>query len=510
MVDSLYSQSIWTKTSPPRFFQPLKQDLNTDICIIGGGIAGLSTAYSLARAGRNVVVVTAGPIGGGETALTSAHLSWALDDRFYHLETIFGTEGARLAGESHIAAVEQIEAIVREEKIDCDFKWVNGFLISEDEDTKKILQKEYDAINRIGFSGISMLESCPLSSWNSALVLQFERQAQFHPLKYLAGLTDALVKLGCSFYTETHVKSVTDSDGDQTCRAVTDNSNTITCSDIVVCTNTPFNDRVTMHTKQAPYRTYIVELAIPRDTIPTALYWDALDPYHYVRIVSIENEQYDILLVGGEDHKTGQVDDTENHFEILETWARSHFPMAKGKVGEWSGQVLEPADSLAFLGRNPGDEHVYIATGDSGHGLTHGTLAGILITDLILGKENPWQTLYDPARRPWGAVGEFLKENLNVAKQYADWAKGSDVDSTDEIIPGSGVVMRRGAKYVAVYKDNSGQLHELSAVCPHLYCLVSWNDSEKSWDCPCHGSRFDAYGGLLNGPATQGHGEVEE
>jgi Rieske Fe-S protein len=237
------------------------------------------------------------------------------------------------------------------------------------------------------------------------------------------------------------------------------------------------------------------------------LYWDTPDPYHYIRLQEVDARLDparldDILIVGGEDHKTGQEDDADERFKCLEDWTRERFPMVKSIDFRWSGQVMEPVDYMGFIGRNPGvDEHIYIATGDSGNGITHGTIAGMLLSDLILGKENPWEKLYDPSRKTLRAAGEFLKENLNVAAQYADWARQSEVGSYDEIEPGSGAVVRRGTSKVAVFKDEQGTIHERSAVCTHLYCIVNWNTAERTWDCPCHGSRFDPYGNVVNGPA---------
>jgi Rieske Fe-S protein len=211
-----------------------------------------------------------------------------------------------------------------------------------------------------------------------------------------------------------------------------------------------------------------------------------------------------VLIVGGEDHKTGQAGDHEERYARLEAWARERFPMIQGVEFRWSGQVLETIDGLAFLGRNPLDEpNVFIATGDSGMGMTHGTIAGMLLTDLILGRENPWATLYDPARKTLRAIGEFARENLNVLAQYADWLTPGDVSSPEEVRPGTGAVVRRGLAKVAVYRDEQGVLHERSAACPHLGCVVGWSDAEKTWDCPCHGSRFDRYGRVLNGPANR-------
>jgi Rieske Fe-S protein len=281
---------------------------------------------------------------------------------------------------------------------------------------------------------------------------------------------------------------------------------------IVVATNSPINDIVTMHTKQFAYRTYVIAAKIPKGSLPPALWWDTGDqestwitkPYHYVRTQRYD-ETHDLLICGGEDHKTGQAGkeniSEEDRYNLLEFWARKHFPSMEEIVYRWSGQVMEPLDSLAFIGRNPGNENVYIVTGDSGNGMTHGTIAGMLISDLIMGYNNPWEDIYDPSRVTLKVTGDFLKEAGNMAAQYLDFLTPGDMSSIEDLNNDDGAVMRSGIRKVAVYKDEQGQVHAFSASCPHLGCNVRWNADEKSFDCPCHGSRFSCTGKVLNGPA---------
>jgi Rieske Fe-S protein len=287
-----------------------------------------------------------------------------------------------------------------------------------------------------------------------------------------------------------------------------------------VATNSPVNDWVEIHTKQAPYRSFVVGFRVPTGAIARALYWDVEDPYHYVRLqqeASETNKQNapawssEILIVGGEDHKTGQEDDGELRFRRLEAWARLRWPQIQEVAFQWSGQVMESQDYLGFIGRNPRDkQNIYIATGDSGMGMTHGTIAGMLISDLILGKENPWTDLYDPGRIKLRAAQEFISENVNVAAQYADYFTGGDVSTAKDVARGSGAVLRRGIKKVAVYRDQQGAVLECSAVCPHLGGIVRWNSTENTWDCPLHGSRFDPNGNVINGPANGGLASSDE
>jgi glycine/D-amino acid oxidase-like deaminating enzyme/nitrite reductase/ring-hydroxylating ferredoxin subunit len=330
--------------------------------------------------------------------------------------------------------------------------------------------------------------------------LKFPRQAQFDVLQYLRGVAAAAQARGVRVFNHTHANTV---QGGADAHVATDHG-VVRARAVVVATNTPVNDLVAIHTKQAPYRTYVVGARIPAGSMPPILLWDTPDPYHYVRLRQGDHASgTDVLIVGGEDHKTGQADDGEERFRRLEAWTRERFPNVEAFEFRWSGQVMEPIDSLALIGRNPLDSvNVYIATGDSGNGMTHGTIAGMLITDLITGRENPWAGLYDPSRKSLGALNEFARENLNVAAQYADLVTPGEVADVSEIVPGQGAIVRRGLKKVAVYRATDGVFHERSAFCTHLGCVVRWNSLEATWDCPCHGSRFQVDGHVVNGPAN--------
>jgi nitrite reductase/ring-hydroxylating ferredoxin subunit len=265
-----------------------------------------------------------------------------------------------------------------------------------------------------------------------------------------------------------------------------------------VATNAPVNNLLILHTKQAPYMTYVIAAPVPAGSVPDILAWDTGDPYHYIRL------QGELLIVGGEDHKSGQAADSPQRYQRLEAWTRARFPMLGQVAFQWGGQVMEPADYLGFIGRNPlDDENIFVVTGDSGMGLTHGTIAGILLTDLIMGRENAWESAYSPSRVPLRAAGEMAKEDLNMAAQYGDWLTGGDVASVADIPAGQGAIVRRGLEKLAVYKDEDGTVHERVAACPHLGCVVQWNPGAQTWDCPCHGSRFDAHGRVINGPANR-------
>lgn len=493
------SQSLWMEVPLPSFPQ-LDADMKADVCIVGAGIVGLTCAYTLAKAGKSVIVVDQGPVAGGQTARTTAHLSWALNDRYYTLEKYFGENGARLVAESHSAAIDYIEKIILEEKIDCDFERLEGYLFAAPEDSKDILEKEYTAIQKTG-KGIFKSPRAPFSSsFDTGPCLQFPRQGQFHVLKYLRGLIEAILKYGGKIFCNTHINHFEEN---SSCVVSTQSGLKLTSQSLIVATCTPVNNRLYIHTKQAAYRTYVIAASIPKDSVPKGLYWDTSDPYHYIRIQKhLSDPQLEWLIVGGEDHKTGQDSHIEARYDTLEKWARQRLPMINKIEYRWSGQVFNTIDSLAFIGKNPGDTNIYIATGDSGNGMTHGTIAGILLPDLILGKANPWQSLYEPSRKTLSAASEFIQETLNMAIQYEDWFTPGELKEFDSLAPDEGMILREGLKKIAVYKDKEGTLHANSAVCPHLGGCVRWNPGEKSWDCPCHGSRFNGCGKIITGPAN--------
>jgi glycine/D-amino acid oxidase-like deaminating enzyme/nitrite reductase/ring-hydroxylating ferredoxin subunit len=490
------TSSAWYDGIAPPSADPLSGSERADVCIVGAGIAGLMTAYLLAREGRSVVVLEQSEIGGGETARTTAQLVTALDRGWASIRSFHGAGGARSAAASHAAAIDRLETLVREEGIDCGFERLDGWLVGAPAPRER-LDEELDAARDAGVA-VEGMARAPIGAVDTGPCLRFDEQAQVQPLLLMRGLSAAARRLGVRIFAPAHVTAI---EGSAPVRVVTADGPFVLAEGVVLATNSPIHDAVTIHTKQAPYRTYVVTARVQHGAVPRGLFWDMAEPFHYVRLAAGEDDT-DLLVVGGEDHKTGQDEEPPDiRYARLESWARSWFPAMGPIVHRWSGQVLESMDGLAFIGRVETRPDVYVVTGDSGNGMTHGAIAGMLLTDLIQGRSNPWADVYDPSRLRLKAMGEMTREGVNVAAQYAQWVRPGTARSADEVRPGAGAVVRRGLSKVAVYRDPDGVVHECSAVCPHLKCIVAWNAAEQSWDCPCHGSRFDPAGRVLSGPA---------
>lgn len=521
MSDLAVHQSIWRQNETSN--RPaLNEDIRCDVCVVGAGMAGLSTAYTLARERLRVVVIDKGTIGGGETLHTTAHLSNAIDDRFHVIRALHGELGARICAESHAAAIDHIESIVNAHRIDCDFERVSGYLFLPPGAPLDELQTELTAARAAG-ADVEAAPRVPWPDFEAGPSLRFARQAQINAGRYMTGMARAFEDAGGRIYCGTEMQALSRSP----LQITTQDGCAISCHAVVLATNTPAINRVSVHIKQAAYRTYALALRIPEGYVPHGLYWDTRQrsedsgdsAYHYVRVSKLNVAgsaapvSEEALIVGGEDHRTGQDEDGEARWKRLESWARQRFPRAGQVECKWSGQVWEPADHVAFIGRNPMDsDEIYVVTGDSGMGMTHGAIAGLLLPALIGGRAHPWSKLYDPARVTLRS-SDLYQENLNTAVQYMDWLKPGDVDLVEEIRPGCGAIVRNGLALHAVYRDESGSLHECSAVCPHLGGIVHWNSAEATWDCPCHGSRFDVHGRVITGPAnsplTQLHPQPE-
>ena len=488
---------MWMDVEVAPNARQLEGDVSADTVIVGSGIAGISTAYELAVAGQKVVVVDRGAIAGGVTARTSAHLAPLCDDLTSEMIKLRGEDLSRQFYESQAAAVDRIEEIQNQEDIACDFRRLDGYLFQAQSTDSQIIDEELDAVRKVGapvdrLVGIEALAGC-----DKQHVLRYPRQGTFHPLKYLNGVARIVEAKGGAFYPGTVVRTIEEKNG--SVRVGTDRGN-ITARAAVVATNSPIVDIFALHTKMAPYRTYVIAFEINRGILADALYWDTLDPYHYVRLQpGYGRTEY--VIVGGADHKSGEADNADARFSALEAWARNLIPRLGDVAYRWSGQVLDTIDYAGFIGRNPGNDNVYVHTGDSGQGMTHGALGGLINSALILGRPAKWVDVYEPSRKTPAAIGNFLRENATTVRNFAEYLAPGELSSLDELRPGHGAIVRQGLSKVAAYRDEQGNLYTRSAACTHIGCHLHWNSFETCWDCPCHGSHFAVDGSVLNAPA---------
>jgi glycine/D-amino acid oxidase-like deaminating enzyme/nitrite reductase/ring-hydroxylating ferredoxin subunit len=475
----------------------LERDSACDTVVIGAGMAGISTAYELAREGQKVVVIDRGRIAGGITARTSAHLAPLCDDLTSEMIKLRGEDISRAFYQSQAEAVDRIEEIQKIEDITCDFRRLDGYLFQALDTAPDIIDEELDAVRKVRapvdrIVGVQALAHCERQH-----ALRYPRQATFHPLKYLGGLVAAIEAKGGVFFAGTAVDAVEEANGSV---VVKTGRGKISANAAVAATNSPIVDRFALHTKMAPYRTYAMAFEIPRGALPDALYWDTLDPYHYLRLQPGEGRT-DHVIIGGADHKSGEADDAAQRFEALEAWTRNLVPRLGGETHRWSGQVLDTIDYAAFIGRNPGSENVFVHTGDSGQGMTHGAAGAMLNAALILGQQTKWAEVYEPSRKTPSAIGNFLRENVTAVKNFAEYLAPGELSSLDELKSGHGAIVRQGLSKIAAYRDTHGNLFTRSAACTHVGCHLHWNSFETCWDCPCHGSHFAVDGTALNAPA---------
>lgn len=485
------TESVWEKVKLPHF-PAINSDVETDICVVGGGMTGVSVAYQLAKRGHKVMLVEAFRIGSGQSGRTTAHLTCQLEEEFNELLKMHDVETVKIFLEAHRTAIDVIEHVAKTENINCDFKRLDGYLFQGRNIDREYLEKEQKSGKKCGID-LDFIKVTPLLK-DSVPSLRFPRQGQFNPLKYMQGLLRVLKDLDVTIYEGTHVKDIRQED-QESWSLLTDQGYKIEADHLVVATDSPVNNRFHIHTKQYAYRTYAMAFKLNVPAKGECLLWDTEDPYHYIRFVE------DTLVVGGEDHRTGQEPATDP-FLNLEEWSRRNFNFIKEVKWKWSGQVFEPMDQIGFIGKNPGThKNVYISTGESGIGMTSATIASLIIPDLIDKGDHPWAKVFDPARPPVSGLKDFVQENINVAFQYKDWITPSEVSEVEDIPKDSGSVMREGILKTCVYHDLQDNFEKKSAICTHLGGIVHWNDIEKTWDCPCHGSRFNTKGKVIEGPA---------
>ena len=500
------TKSLWMADTEPIATAPLAADASCDVLVVGGGIAGLSSAYEAARCGRHVMLIDRGPIGRGMTARTTAHLASESDDWNYELVKARGEDDARTNYESQVAAINRIEAICRDEGIDAHFARLDAFMVPVAADHMPQLRDEYDACRTIGMP-VEWSEDAPVPLPDGTSALRFPEQGRFHPLKYCAGLARAIGARGGALHSGTTYASHDEDDEGVTVE--TTDGRRIRAGQVMFATNSPVNATVAIHTKQVPMRTYAIAARVAAGAVPDALVWDTLEAYHYVR-QQPGGEGGNWLIVGGEDHRSGTANDGGERFARLERWARDRFPVMGEVAYRWSGQVLEPVDYLPYSGRAPGSERTFLHSGDSGMGITNAVAGSLNFAALLRGDKAHWEALFDPSRKPAsaGAIGEYLKGQGEAAANLAGYVLPGELDSAEDLKPGEGAIIRRGLGKIAAYRREDGHIEQRSAVCTHVGCIVQWNGTEKCWDCPCHGSQFRIDGSVINGPAIRPLDEV--
>jgi glycine/D-amino acid oxidase-like deaminating enzyme/nitrite reductase/ring-hydroxylating ferredoxin subunit len=495
------SNSLWMDIGVMSAAGSLPGDAECEVAVIGSGIAGISTAYELSRRGKSVMVIDRGRITGGMTSRTSAHLAPLCDDLVSEMTKIKGKEATKLFCNSQAAAVDRLEEIQSTEKIDCDFRRLDGYLFQGRDMPAKTIDQEMDAVRDIG-APVHRLVGVPFNGCADRHVLRYPRQATFHPLKYLAGVAKACHASGVEFFPNSPVEEVSEDNRVVSVRTV---RGTIRAQHAVVATNSSISDE----DSPLPYLCHGVRAAARRPARRALLGYGRPIPL-CAAAAGAGPDRTDYVLVGGEDHKSGQADDADDRFRKLEAWARELISALGEETHRWSGQVLDTVDYAGFIGRDPGGKNIYVAMGDSGQGLTHGVAGAMLNSALIMGENHPWQQLYTPGRVPLKAAKNFLMENTTALKSFAEYVAPGELSSLDALEQGQGAIVRQGLAKVAAYRDDKGALHLNSASCSHVGCHLHWNSFETCWDCPCHGSMFDIDGEPINAPAVGPLSKIEQ
>lgn len=484
-------------------FPPLQSSLTVDVAIVGAGITGLTTGLLLQQAGYSVAIVDAHPIGYGVTGFNSGHLtSVLLDTHYSNLISNFGSDAITQISAALQESILRIEQLILDHRIDCEFKRISGYLYAERAEQVADFQREIDLMNQGGVH-FSRTSHVPLP-FSIEEAIRVPDQARIHPLKYVQGLSCAFVAQGGKIFENSRIQEVS-SGGSVSTHCLKSEAGELFANDVVIATHTPIGFRPSLQTRLEALRSYIIGIRTT-DPIEDALFWDRDEPYHYIR--EAMDEKGRLLIIGGEDHRTGEKRDTESCFQQLEEYARRRFHVQSIDY-HWSAQLYNPADGLPYIGKIAG---TYVATGYSGEGLTFGTLAAQIITDQIQGISNTCGDILNPMRaKPIASASQFLADNINTISHFVkDRLNKPEVESDQDIAPGEGRLCEVNGQKVAVYHSPDGVKHFLSPVCTHLRCIVSWNDAEKSWDCPCHGGRYDATGKVLNGPPVEDLPHLEE
>lgn len=470
-------------------------------------MTGLTAAYLLIRAGKSVCVLERDTLGSGDTGRTTAHLTAITDRRLTQLAKELGRDSAALVWHAGYHAIDRIEQIIKEEKISCGFRRVPAFLCAAlygKQDETASLDQEAALARAMGFD-LGFVAHTPIVDRPA---IRIANQAKFQAFDYLAALAELVEGNGSSVYEQSEVTHVEGNDP----IVVTVNGVELRCHDLVIATHVPIVGKTNLlkatlfQSKLAPYSSYVLSGSLPRGRVPEICLWDTSDPYYYLRIdrddAASPNEEplEDRLIFGGNDHKTGQTDDAEDCYRRLERTLQEILPEAKVD-SRWSGQVIATNDGLPLIGEIA--DHQYAATGFNGNGITFGTIGALIIRDAILGRENPWQSLFSIQRNTaLRGAWDYLKQNFDYPYYMAaDWIAGTEAGAPTDLKPGEGRILKVDGRRVACSRDDDGMVHTVSAVCTHMGCIVHWNNAERTWDCPCHGSRFARTGDVIAGPA---------
>ena len=477
-------ESWWMASAAGEPYPQLTDLVETDVVVLGAGIAGITTAYALAAAGREVVLVDAGRVAAGVTGYTSAKVTVGHNLVYADLEQRFDADVARTYAQSQSAALEWLCATAEREGIDCELERLPMLVYTEVGDERSKIEDEVRAATAAGLRA-SLVTDTGLP-YDVVAAVRLEDQAQFHPRKYLLGLVERFVALGGRVFEQTRALDV---DGGEPCIVRTDAAE-IRAREVVVATHYPFLDRGLLFARLAQYRDAVVAYPISADAdLPEmAISTGSEDGgTHSMRTTPYRDGQRLLVVTGGQ-YKSGVEGDVESMYEDLAAWTEERFDVGD-QAYRWSTQDASSVDRLPYIGRLPNSgEHVWVATGFSAWGMTGGTLAGMLLADLVQGRDNPWAEVYDPSRKDLRAsASKLAKENVEVAKELVKGQFRAEIDGPDDLAPGEAGIYRHGVGLAAAYRDDAGSVHAVSARCTHLGCTVRFNDAERSWDCPCHG-----------------------
>jgi glycine/D-amino acid oxidase-like deaminating enzyme/nitrite reductase/ring-hydroxylating ferredoxin subunit len=487
--------SYWLESAPRPEYGALERDTACEMLVIGAGIVGLTTALLLRRAGHDVVLLEARRVGSGATGYTTAKLSSLHGLVYADLEQHFGEGVAGAYGRANQLGIERAAAFIDELEIDCDFRRKPNFTYAASERGREAIEKEAEVAARLGLPA-SLVEGVEELPFEAGPAVRFEEQAEFHPVKYLSALAQAASDAGCAIHEQSRVVAVSER-APYTAR--TESGAEVAAERIVVATHLPILDRGLYFARTHPVRSYVL-LAELDGQVPQGMYLSDESSPHSLRAVPVAGAER--LMVGGESHKAGQADTTAR-YEALERWARERFPVASISH-RWATQDNVPADGLPFVGPLwPFTDAILTVTGLKKWGLAMGSAAAEMICDRIAGRDNELAAPFRPTRlHPLAAAPDLVKENANAGFHLIADRISKRADEKD-LRPGEGAVVGAGLGQRAVYRDEDGELRALSARCTHLGCIVSFNSAERTWDCPCHGSRFGIDGAVLEGPAVR-------